>query len=61
MQRDTEQDVPTTPAGGDLLLHELGIDPDNQKPLFVEKLTGKQYYVEAVKAESELTEDELPF
>lgn len=54
MQRDILQGDATVPVDGDLVLHELGIDPLTQKLLFVDIRTDRQYCVEAVQMDGEL-------
>lgn len=61
---ETALQPPEAPQDGKLVLTELGYDPLVKKVLYSEKLTGKQYFVEPVKLESEVEEpddDALPF
>lgn len=55
--------APETPQDGLLVLVEVGYDPVAEKPLYSEKGTGKQYYVEPVPVDIEISDapDELPF
>lgn len=65
MQYDSAAPTPIdTSQDGVLVLRELGYDPVTQKPLYVEETTGKQYFVEQVKEETDVAEpneDEIPF
>ena len=55
--------TPETPQDGLLVLVEVGYDQVAEKPLYSEKGTGKQYYVEPVSVDIEISDDpdELPF
>lgn len=52
-----------TPQDGLLVLVEVGYDPVTEKPLYSERGTEKQYYVEPVPADGETKDDsgDIPF
>ena len=52
-----------TPQDGLLVLVEVGYDPATEKPLYSERGTEKQYYVEPVPADGETKDDsgDIPF
>lgn len=69
MERDSSPDsqhspqAPETPQDGLLILVEIGYDPVAEKPLYSESGTEKQYYVEPVPVDTEISDDanDIPF